>query len=136
MTHGASIDYRVPYADTDQMGVVYYANFFVYFERVRNEMLRAVGYTYKQMEAEGLRLPVLEAHCDYRQPARYDDLLTIEGVFEVVSPARLRVNCVVRCGDQVLATGHTVHACVSAERNKPVRLPPALRGDGVGSGAN
>jgi len=123
MTPIASLDYRVPYADTDQMGVVYYANFFVYFERVRNEMLRAVGYTYKQMEAEGLRLPVLEAVCFYRQPARYDDLLTISGAFEPVSPTRLKVHCKVTCGDVLLAEGHTIHACFSAERNRPVRLP-------------
>jgi acyl-CoA thioester hydrolase len=122
----ASLPYRVPYADTDQMGVVYYANFFVYFERVRNEMLRAVGYTYLQMEADGLRLPVLEAHCHYRQPARYDDLLTISGYFELHSPVRLKVYCAVHRGDELLAEGYTIHACLHAARNRPVRVPEVL----------
>ena len=58
-----SIEYRVPYADTDQMKVVYYANYLVYFERMRNELLRNTGCTYYQMEEDGLALPVIEAVC-------------------------------------------------------------------------
>ena len=60
--------YRVPYADTDQMGVVYYANYFEYFERGRTEMLRSVGAPYSVLEQEGAFLPVIEAHCDYFAP--------------------------------------------------------------------
>ena len=122
-----SLDYRVPYADTDQMSVVYYANFLVYFERLRNELLRAAGYTYLQMETEGLMLPVLEAHCRYLQPARYDDLLTIRGRGEAISPTRIKVHCEVWREETLLAEGHTIHACVSADRRRPVRLPEALR---------
>jgi acyl-CoA thioester hydrolase len=59
-----SISYRVPYADTDQMGVVYYANYLVYFERLRNELVRAGGRSYRQWEEDGITLPVIEAHCD------------------------------------------------------------------------
>ena len=72
-----TIPYRVPYADTDQMGIVYYANYFVYFERLRNELLRATGVPYRVWEERGLRLPVVEAHAAYIAPARYDDLLEI-----------------------------------------------------------
>ena len=122
----ASVEYRVPYADSDQMGVVYYANFFIYFERVRNEILRQVGYTYREMEADGLRLPVLEAHCSYRQPALYDDLLTIRGWPEVVSPTRLKVHCQVWRDGALLADGYSIHACVDANRNRPVRVPERL----------
>ena len=68
--------YRVPYADTDQMQVVYYANYFVYFERSRTDMLRDLGVSYREMEERGFILPVAEAHCKYKNPARYDDLLT------------------------------------------------------------
>ncbi|NQZ58345.1 MAG: acyl-CoA thioesterase, partial [Lentisphaeraceae bacterium] len=68
--------YRVPYADTDQMGVVYYANFLTYFERVRNEFFRELKYSYRKLEQQGVMLPVVEAHCNYKQPALYDDLLS------------------------------------------------------------
>ena len=72
-----TIEYRVPYADTDQMGVVYYGNYLTLFERARNELMRGSGFTYARMETEGgAMLPVVEAHVDYHAPARYDDLLT------------------------------------------------------------
>ena len=74
----ATLQYRVPYADTDQMGYVYYANYFIYFERGRNELMRAMNFTYKELEDMGIGLPVIEAHSNYRSPARYDDLLTVE----------------------------------------------------------
>jgi acyl-CoA thioester hydrolase len=113
----------VPYADTDQMGVVYYANFLVYFERVRNEVLRSSGFTYREMEAAGFLLPVLEAHCDYAQPAAYDDALEIIGWFELVSPLRIKAYGEVRREGALLASGHTVHVALSAKTRKPARLP-------------
>ena len=64
---------RVIYGDTDQMGVVYYANYLRYFEFARSELLRAHGRSYRDMEAEGLSLPVVEATCRYVAPARYED---------------------------------------------------------------
>ena len=67
------MQYRVPYADTDQMGVVYYGNYLTIFERARNELMRACGYTYRECEAEGWMLPVTHAEVDYKRPARYDD---------------------------------------------------------------
>ena len=79
------IQYRVPYADTDQMGVVYYANYLVMFERVRNEILRDCGFSYDQIEKSGIGLPVIQAHVDYYKPSHYDDLLNITGWFEKVS---------------------------------------------------
>ena len=62
---------RVPYAHVDQMGVVYYANYLVYFEMARSEMMREAGMPYSELEARGLRLPVIEAHCEYKAPARF-----------------------------------------------------------------
>ena len=119
-----SLNYRVPYADTDQMGVVYYANFLVYFERVRNEVLREMGVTYKELEARGILLPVLESYCRYMKPARYDDLLEIRGRFEKVGRTRVKAHAEVLRDGVTLAAGHTVHACMSAETGRPVRLPP------------
>jgi len=122
-TAKATLPYRVPYADTDQMGVVYYANYLVYFERVRNEVLRDCGFTYKEMEAAGILLPVIEAHCDYSQPAAYDDPLEIIGWFELLSPLRIKAPCEVRRGGELLASGHTIHVVLSAKTRKPARLP-------------
>ena len=128
------ISYRVPYADTDQMGVVYYANYFVYFERLRNELLRDLGYSYGEMETQGLQLPVIEAHCDYKLPVHYDDLLEITGWVAESRGARLEVRCEIHRDSELLAAGHTIHVCVTIDRRKPRRLPPELSGplmDGV-----
>jgi len=115
--------YRVPYADTDQMGVVYYANYLVYFERMRNELLRDRGVTYKELEGRGIMLPVMEAHCDYAKPARYDDLLEIRGWCETVGRTRIKCHAEVSRDGELLASGYTVHACLSSETGRPVRLP-------------
>ena len=71
---------RVRYAETDQMGIVYYANYLVWFEVGRTDLLRLTGWSYREMEADGFALPVVEAHCDYRQSAKYDDELETVGV--------------------------------------------------------
>ncbi|MEO8257326.1 MAG: thioesterase family protein [Acidobacteriota bacterium] len=120
---------RVRYAETDQMGVVYYANFFVWFEVGRADLLRASGWSYREMEAGGVGLPVIEAHCAYRRPARYDDDLEIRTRGTVMSPVRLQFEYeVVRTGDDLsLATGRTVHAALDRE-GRPCRLPERVRG--------
>ena len=120
-----SITYRVPYADTDQMGVVYYANYLVYFERLRNELLRRRGMTYKALEEEGFFLPVVEAWCKYREPARYDDLLRIRGWIEPHSRTRIKICCRVEREEELLAEGYTVHACIN-RRGRPERIPSRL----------
>lgn len=118
--------YRVPYADTDMMGVVYYGNYLTLFERARNELMRATGPSYAQMEADGLMLPVIEAHVDYRAPARYDDLLEVAAWLAEARGVRCKVCCAVLRGEEVLATGWTVHACVDARTRRPARLPAWL----------
>ena len=117
------MSYRVPYADTDQMGFVYYANFLVYFERVRNEILRDLGVPYKELEARGILLPVTEAHCEYRIPAKYDDVLEIRGWPELIGRTRIKCHAEVLRDSQMLASGYTIHACLSSETQRPVRLP-------------
>ncbi len=120
-----TISYRVPYADTDQMGVVYYANYLVYFERVRSELLREAGMPYGELEKAGLALPVIEAVCRYKSPARYDELVSISGHVEEVKGARIKIACSVSRDGEVLAEGHTVHACVNKE-GRPIRAPKEL----------
>jgi acyl-CoA thioester hydrolase len=126
---------RVIYGDTDQMGVVYYANYLRYFEAGRNEFIRARGLRYRDFEARfGLRLPVAEATVSYRVPARYDDLLTIETSLAEVKRASARFAYRLLRDGEVLATGHTVHACVDLDgriRRMPPELLAGLRGDEV-----
>lgn len=120
---------RVRYAETDQMGVVYYANYLVWFEVGRTDLLRSSGWSYREMEAEGFSLPVVEAHCEYRASARYDDDLEVRTTGTLLSPVRLRFDYqVVRVGDQAaaLAAGHTVHATLDAS-GRPRRLPDRVR---------
>lgn len=117
-----TMQYRVPYADTDQMGVVYYGNYLTIFERARNELMRACGYTYKQCEAEGWMLPVTHAEVDYRRPAHYDDLLDVTAFCSSHKGVRLEITCEVRRGDELLVTGFTRHAFVSTTDFRP--MPP------------
>jgi len=123
------IEYRVPYADTDQMGVVYYGNYLTLFERARNELMRACGYTYSRCEKEGWMLPVIHAEVDYRRPARYDDLLEIAAWVQLLKGVRIEIACEVqRKGeDEILACGYTRHCFVSSSDFRPVPPPTELR---------
>ena len=119
---------RVIYGDTDQMGVVYHANYLRFFEAGRNEFLRASGARYRDVEREyGIMLPVVEANVRYRHPARYDDLIRVETRISELKRASLRFEYrVVREEDEkVLAEGHTVHACIDRD-HKPVKFPDAV----------
>ena len=120
-------EYRVPYADTDQMGVVYYGNYMALFERARNELMRACGYTYKECEAEGFMLPVVHAEADYRSPAKYDDLLEISAWVRLQKGVRIEIACEVRRKgeDQLLVSGYTRHVFVSTRNFRP--CPPPQR---------
>ena len=118
-------DYRVCYGDTDQMGVVYYANYFTFFERGRTEMLRSVGFPYSRLEQLGVFLPVTEAKCRYFAPARYDDLVTLRSTVLELGRVRLRIGTQVRLDDRVLVSGEVTLASVNADR-KPVRVAKEL----------
>jgi acyl-CoA thioester hydrolase len=118
----------VRYAETDKMGVVYYANYFVWFEVARTDLLRDADWSYRSMEKDGFMLPVIEAHCDYRQPARYDDEIEVRTTADLVSPIRVAFAYeVVRpADDTLLAEGRTVHATLDRE-GRPCRLPARVR---------
>jgi acyl-CoA thioester hydrolase len=121
---------RVLYADTDRMGVVYYANYLRWFEAGRNEFLRAKGLRYRDFEARfQLLLPVAEAGVKYLDPARYDDLLAVETSLAELGRASARFTYRVLRDGAPLATGFTVHACVDGEgrvRRMPEELSRAL----------
>ena len=119
---------RVRYAETDKMGVVYYANYLVWFEVARADLLRAHGWSYREMEHSGVSLPVIEAHCEYHRPARYDDELEIRASGRLVSPVRIEFVYEVRrlADGLVAATGRTVHAALDGS-GRPCRLPARIR---------
>jgi acyl-CoA thioester hydrolase len=119
---------RVRYAETDRMGVVYYANYLVWFEVARTEWLRQTGWSYREMEVEGTSLPVIEAHCDYRRPAHYDDEIEIRTKATLLSPVRIRFDYDLnrRRDAEPLATGYTVHAALD-DAGRPCRLPGRVR---------
>ena len=118
---------RVRYAETDQMGFAYYGNYLTWFEVARVEWLRQGGWTYRDMEEEGTSLPVIEAHCEYRHPARYDEEIEIATRATLLTPVRVRFDYeVTRMGHPTLiAIGHTVHAAVDRQ-GKPRRLPARI----------
>jgi acyl-CoA thioester hydrolase len=114
---------RVIYGDTDQMGVVYYANYLRWFEAGRAEFLRAKGLSYSDFEARrNLSFPVAEAGVSYRQAAHYEDLVCVETSLVETRRASARFEYEVRRGDDLLATGFTVHACVD-RAGRITRLP-------------
>ncbi len=117
--------YRVPYADTDQMGVVYYANYLEYFERSRTEMMRDAGLPYSALETLGVFLPVADVHCRYLASARYDELLTFKSQVVAQKGVRLVVVTEVWHEAALLVRGEVTLACVNGNR-KPVKPPAAL----------
>lgn len=130
------VPHRVIYGDTDAMGIVYYGTYLRFLEVGRNEYLRARGGDYREIEAAGYVLPVLEVNVRYRAPAVYDDVLTIKTRVGEVSKVQLRFDYEVRraADDALLVTGSTSHATLDRETRKLVRLPECvLRHVGPGS---
>ena len=119
---------RVRYADTDQMGITYHANYLVWFEVGRTDWLRHHGWTYRDMEREGFLLPVIAVSCRYLTPARYDDELEVHTRAALVTPVRVRFDYELRHagGGALAAIGHTEHAVLGAG-GKPCRVPERVR---------
>jgi acyl-CoA thioester hydrolase len=123
-----TVTVRVRYAETDKMGIVYHANYFVWFEIGRCELLRIIGTSYRDLEETGIALPVIEAHCEYRAPARYDDELQVTTRGGMLSQARVEFRYEVsRPADGTInAVGRTVHAAIDTA-GRPCRLPDHIR---------
>jgi acyl-CoA thioester hydrolase len=113
----------VRYAETDMMGVVYHGSYLPWFEIGRTTLLKEMGLPYRKLEEEGYRLPVLEVQAKYVRPAVYDDTITIITTLRDKPLLRIKLEYEVKRGDELLATGFTVHAFIDRE-GKPVR-PPA-----------
>jgi acyl-CoA thioester hydrolase len=116
------VQVTVRYAETDMMGIVYHANYLPWFEVGRTTLLKEIGVPYRKLEEEGFRLPVLEVSAKYLRPAVYDDTLDIVTTLHERPLLRIYLEYEVRRGEEILATGTTVHAFV--DRNgRPVRPP-------------
>ncbi len=118
------IEHRVSYGETDMMQVVYYGEYFHYFERVRNELFRSSGRTYKEFEELGYFLPVRHADCRYRSPALYDDLLTITCTVGTWKKASISFDYTIYCKERdcLIATGTTELVCVNKD-GRPIAFP-------------
>lgn len=119
--------YRVIYGDTDQMGVVYYANYLRWFERGRSEFLRQLGLPYKSIEEQGFHFPVTEVSCRYLNSARYDDMISIQTQLTSIGRASLNFGYTIlkEIDASPLAVGSTKHACIGAD-GRIARIPSAL----------
>jgi acyl-CoA thioester hydrolase len=118
---------RVRYGETDQMGVVYHANYAVYFEVGRTEWLREFGFTYRNMEKDGIMLPVISLSINYKNSARYDDELKVKTTLKKMPTATIEFDYeLVNAEGDLLATGNTVLAFIDMSRNKPTRCPKYL----------
>jgi acyl-CoA thioester hydrolase len=118
---------RVRYGETDQMGVVYHANYAVYFEVGRTEWLRQFGLSYSSMEAEGIILPVISLNINYKNSARYDDVLKVKTTLKKMPTATIEFEYeLVNQNGDLLATGLTTLAFIDIERNRPTRCPKYL----------
>jgi len=118
---------RVIYGDTDQMGVVYYANYLRWFEKGRSELLRQIGLPYKTIEAQGFHFPVTEVSCRYFKSAHYDDMITIATQLTSVGRATLTFDYTIsrECDGSSLASGSTRHACIDTD-GRITRIPSVL----------
>ena len=117
---------RVIFGDTDQMGVVYYANYLRFFESARAAYWRGLGKSYKDLEAAQIALPVIEAHCNYKKPSHYEDVLEVDVEVGELRAASLRFVYVIRRGSDVIAEGHTRHAVIGPT-GRPRALPDEFR---------
>lgn len=115
---------RVRYAETDQMGYVYYGNYATYYEVARVEMLRSLGSSYKSLEDNGIMMPVLDLKSQYIKPAKYDDLITVRVCMPEKPNVRIRFTYeIFSASGELLNTGETNLVFVDMAKNRPCRAP-------------
>lgn len=121
------ISFRVRYAETDQMGVVYHGNYPQYLEMGRVELLRKLGFSYKKMEKNGIMLPVISLSIKYKKSALYDDLITVETILKKTPSVKIEFNYkIYNEQNDLLIEAHTVLAFIDSKKNKPMRCPDDL----------
>lgn len=119
---------RVRYAETDQMGYIYYGNYAMYYEVARAEALREIGFPYKKLEDMGIMMPVLENKSKYLIAGRYDDLLTIKMSIPQLPMVKIKVLCdIYNEQGELINQGETILAFVDMKTGKPCRIPDAMK---------
>ena len=120
---------RVYYADTDHGGVVYYANYLKWFEVGRTEILRQAGFDCNDFEKQGVIAPVVEVHCSYKQPVKYNDIVIIKTIIENIGNSSIKFNYkIIRKSDnESVAEGCTVNVFVNKKTMKSTKIPDNLR---------
>jgi len=119
---------RVRYAETDRMGLLHHAQYFVYFEEGRTELLRAQGLNYKDIEDRGFFLVIAKVECKFKQPIHYDDVIRLKTILVRVTPVRIEHRYEMYRGETLLAEGASTLACVDKE-GRVQALPPEIAGD-------
>jgi len=118
---------RVRYGETDRMGYLYYGHYPEYFEVARTDMIRSLGISYKEMEDQGILLPVRSLHIDYKQPALYDEMLTVRSCLNSLPEIRLDIDYEIYNEQNILiCKGNSVLVFVDAETRKPIRAPDSF----------
>lgn len=122
-----SISFRVRYGETDQMGVVYHGNYAQYLEMGRVEWLRSMGFSYKEMEENGIMLPVFSLFINYKKPALYDDLITVETTLKKRPSVKIEFDYkILNEAQEVLIEAHTVLAFIDMKTKRPIKCPEYL----------
>lgn len=117
---------RIRYQETDNMGVVYYGNYFTWFEVARTEYFRSLGLIYRDLEAKGFYLMVAAASCRYKSPAKYDDIVTVKSSIPEIKNSSLKFEYKLSVDGRLIATGDSVHVFTNRSGH-PVRMPGDVR---------
>jgi acyl-CoA thioester hydrolase len=118
------LDLRIRYGETDQMGIVYHGNYAQYFEIGRTEWLRNLGITYKQMEEDGIKLPVISLVVNFKKSVCYDDVIKVKTTLKKMPTASIEFDYEIENGNgEIVTTGNTVLAFIDIVRNRPTRCP-------------
>lgn len=119
--------FRIRYAETDQMGVVYHGNYAQFFELGRTEWLRSLGVTYKDMEKTGIILPVISLSCKFLRSAYYDEILTVTTILKKQPSVKIEFDYEIRNEkEELLTTGNTVLAFINSKTMRPMRCPEEI----------
>ena len=123
------IEHRVIYGDTDAGQVVYYANYFRWFESGRREIFRNLKIDYRELDKRGMITPVVEAHCNYYHPARYDDIVIIKTKIAEIKEKSIKFEQKIyrKKDKKLLASGYTINVCVNKSKMKSMPLPQDVR---------
>lgn len=121
-----SVNLRVRYQETDQMGIVYYSNYYVWYEVARTEYFRSLKYPYRVLEKEGVYLVVASSSCQYKKPAYYDDKIVVRSWISSIKNTSFIFEYEVVRNKDILATGRTVHVFIN-KKGKPIKVPEKVR---------